>query len=330
MDFGGRTYRYRDEHHGDGNVHNARSLDYYWDLRSNRFRWCYETTGNPADCRWSDMHTDSGHFDGVFYQTFNFLGYFESRDDALAAATASGQSAIYARSGGWDFNTFGNLVTAQADQYVYDWRDVQPPAPDDPANTVLVDNLAVTFNAANRPSIEVQFARALTAADDGRPVIIDYRPNASGDNNRATGGVILAEHVRHLTTLRPVALQKTPPGGRNPIDHTEDLPTGAGRIAPGHVEFPFPLSSGDNDLHWMRLLYIGDHIDDMDGAFGSGATTITVNNPDDIVAGRNYWIVGPVDGGWMYANVPFREGSGYGDWRPERRRPHGGSRSRQY
>ena len=35
----------------------------------------------------------------------------------------------------------------------------------------------------------------------------------------------------------------------------------------------------------------------MDGAFGAGATTITVNNPDDIVADRNYWIVGPISGG---------------------------------
>ena len=201
------------------------------------------------------------------------------------------------RSGGWDFNTFGNVVTAQADEYVYDWRDVQPPAPDDPANVVLVDDLAVTFNAADRPSIEVQFARALTAADDGRPIIIDYRPNASGGNNRATGGAILAEHVRHLTTLRPVALQKDPPGGRNPIDHTEDLPTGANRFAPGHVEFPFPLSTGDNDLHWMRLIYIGDHIDDMDGSFGAGATTITVDNPAGFVVDRNYWIVGPISGG---------------------------------
>ena len=188
-------------------------------------------------------------------------------------------------------------MTAQADEYVYDWRDVQPPAPDDPANVVLVDDLAVTFNAADRPSIEVQFARALTVADDGRPVIIDYRPNASGDNNRATGGAILAEHVRHLTTLRPVALQKDPPGGRNPIDHTEDLPTGANRFAPGHVEFPFPLSTGDNDLHWMRLIYIGDHIDDMDGSFGAGATTITVDNPAGFVVDRNYWIVGPISGG---------------------------------
>ena len=294
---GGRTYRYRDEHHGDGNVHNAQNLDYYWDLRSNRFRWCFTTAPPPAACRWSDMHTDSGHFDGVFYQTFNFLGYFESREDALAAATRSGQSAIYARSGGYDFNTFSNLVVALADQYVYDWRDVIPPNPPDPNNETLVDDLSVTFNAADRPSIEVKFSRELLGPDDGRPIIIDYRPNASGGNNRATGGTILAEHVRHLTTLRPVALQKDPPGGRNPIDHTEDLPTGAHQFSPGHVEFPFPLSTGDNDLHWMRLIYIGDHIDDMDGSFGSGATTITVDNPDGIVAGRNYWIVGPVSGG---------------------------------
>ena len=295
---GGSTYRYRDEHHGDGNVHNAQNLDYYWDLRSNRFRWCFTTAPPPAACRWSDMHTDSGHIDGVFYQTFNFLGYFESREDALAAATRSGQSAIYARSGGYDFNTFTNLVVALADQYIYDWRDVIPPNPPDPSNDTLVDDLAVTFTAANRPSIEVQFDRALLDADDGRPVIIDYRPNASGSNNRAPGGAILAEHVRHLTTLRPVSLVKSGGGGgRSPIDHTMDLPTGANRFAPGHVEFPFPLSTGDNDLHWMRLIYIGDHIDDMDGSFGSGTTTITVNNPADIVAGRNYWIVGPVSGG---------------------------------
>ena len=47
----------------------------------------------------------------------------------------------------------------------------------------------------------------------------------------------------------------------------------------------------------MRLIYIGDHIDDMDGAFGSSATTITVNNPAGIPVNRNYWIVGPVSGG---------------------------------
>ena len=47
----------------------------------------------------------------------------------------------------------------------------------------------------------------------------------------------------------------------------------------------------------MRLIYIGDHIDDMDGSFGAGATTITVDNTAGFVAGRNYWIVGPISGG---------------------------------
>ena len=97
-----------------------------------------------------------------------------------------------------------------------------------------------------------------------------------------------------------------PPDGGEPV------------CSPGHVEFPFPLSSGDNDLRWMRLIYIGDHIDDMDGAFGAGATTITVDNTAGFVVDRNYWIVGPIERRRMYANAPFREGDGDGDWHPER------------
>ena len=134
--FGGRTYRYRDEHHGDLNVHNARNLDFYWDLNSNRFRWCFTTTG--SNCRWSDMHTDSNHFDGLFYQDFNFIGYFGSRDEALAHVTASDQSVVYARAGGWDFNRFTNFVPAQADEYTYRWRDVFPA--DDPERLIVGPN----------------------------------------------------------------------------------------------------------------------------------------------------------------------------------------------
>ena len=292
--YDGRTWRYRDEHHGDGNVHNAQSLDYYYDLRSLRFRWCFSTAPPPAACRWAEMHTDSGHFDGEFYQSFNFLGYFTSRDDALAAATASGQSAIYERSGGWDFNTFGNLVTAQPDEYRYDWRDVMPPVPADPGNAVLVDNETYTWTAANRPGQEVHFSRALTAADDGRPVLIDYRPNAAGSDNRAAGAVILSEHIRHLTTLRPMMLQKTA-GGDTPIDHTIDLPTSR----PGSIEFPFPISSGGNERRWMRMYYIGDHVDDLDGSFGTGTgtTTLTLDSTTGITTDTDYWISGPVEGG---------------------------------
>ena len=261
VDFGGRTYRYRDEHHGDRNVHNARNLDYYYDLVSHRFRWCFTTAAPPAACRWSDMHTDAQHFDGAFYHSFNFLGYFDNRHDALSHATASGQSAVYRTATGYDFNRFDNVVVAVPDDYTYFWRFVIPPAVASPPNVTLVDDETYTWTEANKPGQEVHFSRALTEADDGRPVIIDYRPNAAGSDNRAAGAVILSEYIRHLTTLRPMMLQKTG-GGDTPIDHTVDLPA----ARPGSIEFPFPISSGGNERRWMRMYYIGDHVDDLDGS----------------------------------------------------------------
>ena len=292
--FDGRTYRYRDEHHGDRNVHNARNLDYYYDLVSHRFRWCFTTAAPPAACRWSEMHTDAQHFDGAFYQSFNFLGYFDNRHDALSHATASGQSAVYATATGYDFNRFDNVVVAVPDDYTYFWRFVVPPAAAFPSNVALVDDGTYTWTGANHPGQEVHFSRALTEADDGRPVLIDYRPNAAGSDNRAAGAVILSEHIRHLTTLRPMMLQKTG-GGDTPIDHTIDLPA----HRPGSIEFPFPISSGGNERRWMRMYYIGDHVDDLDGSFGTGTgtTTLTLDSTTGITTDTDYWISGPVEGG---------------------------------
>ena len=286
---GSGQFRWRGVYTADQDVSSPRENDIYYNIQYHH--WRLRDDDDVYGDYWYTLPNG-----GEILTRLRFVDYFTSEEDALGHATAMGQRFVLPDGSDWALYTLSAFTAAEADHYEYSWTEAVP-VPVLPANETLVDDLEVTFNAANRPSIEVKFSRALTAADDGRPVIIDYRPNAAGHNNRAVGGEILAEHVRHLTTLRPVALQKDPPGGRNPIDHTEDLPTGAGRISPGHIEFPFPLSSGDNDLHWMRLLYIGDHIDDMDGSFGSSATTITVNNPDDIVAGRNYWIVGPVSGG---------------------------------
>ena len=290
---GGTTFRYRGIHYYDGGVSNPQVHDFYYNVHDHKWRSRRDGTRFLGSDFWDDVGEGSH-----LLTDFGWVGYYDSEELALAAATANGQRFAYPASGGIGYAVFtiSGFTAAAAGHYVYDWRHAAA-SPVLPSNDTLVDDLEVTFNAADRPSIEVQFSRELLSADDGRPILFDYRPGASGGNNRAAGGVILAEHVRHLTTLRPLALQKNPPGGRNPIDHTEDLPTAGNRRSPGHVEFPFPLSTGDNDLRWMRLIYIGDHIDDMDGAFGAGATTITVNDPADIEAGKAYWIVGPISGG---------------------------------
>ena len=291
---GSTTFRFRGVHYYDGGVSNPQVHDFYYNVSDHKWRSRRDGTRFFGSDFWDDVGEGSH-----LLTDFMWVGYYDSQELALAAATANGQRFAYPSGSGIGYAVFtlSGFTAADAGHYVYDWRHAAASAVL-PSNDTLVDDLEVTFNAADRPSIEVQFSRELLSEDDERPIIIDYRPNASGDNNRATGGVILAGRVRHLTTLRPVSLQKVDPfGGRAPIDHTADLPTGANQRSPGHVEFSFPLSTGGNALRWMRLIYIGDHIDDMDGAFGAGATTITVNDPADIVAGRNYWIVGPVSGG---------------------------------
>ena len=286
---GSGTFRWRGVYTADQNVSHPEEDDIYYNIQYHH--WRIRDHDDAYGDYWYTLPNG-----GEILNRLNWVDYFTSETDALGHATAMGQRFVLPDGNDWALYTLTAFTAAEPDHYAYSWTEAVP-VPVLPENDTLVDDLEVTFNAADRPSIEVQFSRELLEADDGRPIIIDYRPNASGGNNRATGGTILAEHVRHLTTLRPVALQKDPPGGRNPIDHTVDLPTGANRFAPGHVEFPFPLSTGDNDLHWMQLIYIGDHIDDMDGAFGAGTTTITVNNTAGFVADRNYWIVGPVEGG---------------------------------
>ena len=286
---GSGTYRWRGVYTADQNVSHPEEDDIYYNIQYHH--WRVRDHDDVYGDYWVTLPNG-----GEILARLNWVDYFTSEADALGHATANGQRFVLPDGSDWALYTLSAFTAALPAHYEYSWTEAVP-VPVLPENEALVDDLEVTFNAADRPSIEVHFSRELLEADDGRPIIIDYRPNASGGNNRATGGAILAEHVRHLTTLRPVALQKDPPGGRNPIDHTEDLPTGANQRSPGHVEFPFPLSSGDNDLRWMRLIYIGDHIDDMDGAFGAGATTITVDNTAGFVVDRNYWIVGPISGG---------------------------------
>ena len=287
---GSGTYRWRGVYTADQNVSHPEEDDIYYNIQYHH--WRVRDHDDVYGNYWVTLPNG-----GEILARLNWVDYFTSEADALGHSTANGQRFVLPDGNDWALYTLSGFTAAEAAHYEYSWTEAVP-VPVLPENDTLVDDLEVTFTAADRPSMEVQFSRELLAADDGRPIVIDYRPNASGDNNRAAGGTILAEHVRHLTTLRPVALQKVDPfSGREPIDHTIDLPTGANRRSPGHVEFPFPLSSGDNDLHWMQLIYVGDHIDDMDGAFGSGTTTITVNNPAGFVVDRDYWIVGPVSGG---------------------------------
>ena len=296
---GSGTFRWRGVFTADQNVSHPEEDDIYYNIQYHH--WRIRDHDDAYGDYWYTLPNG-----GEILNRLNWVDYFTSETDALGHATAMGQRFVLPDGNDWALYTLTAFTAAEPDHYAYSWTEAVP-VPVLPENDTLVDDLEVTFNAADRPSIEVQFSRELLEADDGRPIIIDYRPNASGGNNRATGGTILAEHVRHLTTLRPVALQKDPPGGRNPIDHTVDLPTGANRFAPGHVEFPFPLSTGDNDLHWMQLIYIGDHIDDMDGAFGAGTTTITVNNTAGFVVDRDYWIVGPVSGGGLCTDTYHSE-----------------------
>ena len=296
---GSGTFRWRGVYTADQNVSHPEEDDIYYNIQYHH--WRIRDHDDVYGDYWYTLPNG-----GEILNRLNWVDYFTSEADALGHATANGQRFVLPDGSDWALYTLSAFTAAEPAHYEYSWTEAVP-VPVLPENETLVDDLEVTFNAANRPSIEVQFSRELLEADDGRPIIIDYRPNASGGNNRAAGGTILAEHVRHLTTLRPVALQKDPPGGRNPIDHTVDLPTGANRFAPGHVEFPFPLSTGDNDLHWMQLIYIGDHIDDMDGAFGAGTTTITVNNTAGFVVDRNYWIVGPVSGGGLCTDTYHSE-----------------------
>ena len=122
---GGKNYRYRDEHHGDSNVHDKETDDFYFDLNTNRLRIC--VSGSPfVRCDWGNLSNSS-----ALARELDFIGYFDSRDDALAHLTADGQSAVYPVSHNvWRFTSFDNVVVGTPDHYNYGWEEliVLPPS----------------------------------------------------------------------------------------------------------------------------------------------------------------------------------------------------------
>ena len=94
VSLGGHMWRYRDEHHGDSNVHNERDRDWYFDLYSNKMRVCL-TSSAFVDCSWRDVNAHD-----VLATHYNLVGYFVNRADALAHLTANDQSAVYRTAAG--------------------------------------------------------------------------------------------------------------------------------------------------------------------------------------------------------------------------------------
>ena len=283
---GSGTFRWRGVYTADQNVTSPEEDDIYYNIQFHHWRI---RDHDPAYGNYWYTLPNGGEILSLLL----WVDYFSSEADALGHVTANGQRVVLQDAAGtWRLYVLSGFTAADPDHYEYSWIPaVTPSVLED--NVTLVDDEEFTFNSANKPSTEMHFSEALEAADDGRPVLIDYRPNAAGSDNRAAGAVILSEHIRHLTTLRPMMLQKTG-GGDTPIDHTVDLPA----HRPGSIEFPFPISSGGNERRWMRMYYIGDHVDDLDGALDlePDATTLTLNSTTGITTDTDYWISGPVDG----------------------------------
>ena len=147
----------------------------------------------------------------------------------------------------------------------------------------------------NGPSQEVHFSRSLTAEDDELLLHVDWREwetTDPGENYRDAGASMFAQHLRRLTELAPVMLDKAG-GGRTAIDRSVAIPDA--RI-PGAVTFRFPQSTTAGGYSDMRILYVGDHIDDINENVDNSETDIDVDSSGGMVPGRDYWIVGPLSG----------------------------------
>ena len=159
---------------------------------------------------------------------------------------------------------------------------------------VLVDDATYGWQVANGPSQEVHFSRPLETADDELLLHIDWRgweTTDPGANYRDAGASVLAQHIRALAELPPLVLIKTA-GGRSPIDRSMAI---AAADIEGAVTFKFPVADDDNNPADMRLVYIGDHIDDTNESVDGSETDIDVGSSAGMVVGRDYWIVGPIE-----------------------------------
>ena len=273
---GSGTYRWRGVYTADQDVSNPREDDIYYNIQYHH--WRVRDHDDVYGDYWYTLPNG-----GEILTRLNWVDYFTSEADALGHATANGQRFVLPDGSDWALYTLSGFTAAEPAHYEYSWTEAVPP-PVLPANDTLVDDLAVTFTAARRPSMEVKFSRGLLEADDGRPVIIDYRPNAANSRSRAPGGAILAEHFRTLTSDRPFTVAKQADGT---IDQSVDLSG-----TRGGLEFPFPLSSAGNDLHWMRFYYIGDHHANLAAAVVHDATSWTLDDTSDVEAGEIYWVLG--------------------------------------
>ena len=164
------------------------------------------------------------------------------------------------------------------------------------APVTLVDDQTLDFWGTVDGAVgeEIHFSRALTEEDDNRFVTYSSRywddsGSDPGDSFRSAGRVFHGRDLRRLVAAGPTPVEKddngVPGGGRDPIDHTAAVEDGGLR---GGIDMTFTLGQETA----CRLIYLGDHIDDVQGALQEDVTTFSVNNSAGFVIGREYWIVG--------------------------------------
>ena len=165
------------------------------------------------------------------------------------------------------------------------------------AGEILVDDLSVDWDLENGPSPAIQLSRVLTDDDDLGLVYLDWRewPTTDpGEPYRDAGLGITVSAIRGITNLAsPVAVNKTPNSAGNPID--QSVAVADNRIF-GSITLRFPRSTQGGGHSDMRMVYIGDHLTDTNENLDQTETDITVVSSASLVAGRDYWLAGPLQG----------------------------------
>ena len=161
---------------------------------------------------------------------------------------------------------------------------------------VLVDEISLDWDLENGPSPAIQLSRALTDDDDLGLVYLDWREWATddpGEPYRDNGTGMTVPAIRGIADAAPVAINKNPNSAGNPINQTVAV---ADNRVFGSITFRFPRATAGGGFSDMRMVYIGNHFTDTNENLDQTETDITVDSSASMVAGREYWIAGPVQG----------------------------------